>query len=152
MLLPHGVTRLLRKVERLSAHPPASDDPLALFEVFWHVGGVALIARVDVVVEALPRPVDLVVALVQHHVMHVRLVALSDLGQVANQVMLTCENICKNRCKETSCFKKRAPFSIMLSKLKELHTRVTYVACCKKLRACETTKKKLEYHSSSTRK
>ena len=88
VVFSHGVPGLLREIEVLSPDSPSCHNALALLEVPGHVGSVALVARVDVVLEGLPRAALVVVTLVQHHVVHVSLVTRLNLRDVTHQVVL----------------------------------------------------------------
>ena len=87
VILAHGVTGLLGEEEGFAAQTPGGHDALAFLEVVGHVGGVALVAAVDVMIESSVR-VSVVVTLVHHHVMHVSLAAGGQFGLVADHVML----------------------------------------------------------------
>jgi hypothetical protein len=49
MFFSNGVPRLGWEIEGISAHSPGRDDALALLEVVGHVGGVTLVAGMNVV-------------------------------------------------------------------------------------------------------
>lgn len=73
MLLPNRISSLLRKVEGFTSQSPGSYDPLAPLEVLGHVGSVALVTGVDVMVELGVGVALVVVAFVHHHVVDVTL-------------------------------------------------------------------------------
>ena len=47
MFLPNRVTCLRGEIEGVTTQTPGSHNALALFEVIWHIRGIALIPRVD---------------------------------------------------------------------------------------------------------
>ena len=49
MFLSNGVPRFRWEIEGVSAHAPSRDDALALLEVVRHVGGVTLVAGMNVI-------------------------------------------------------------------------------------------------------
>ena len=63
-----------------------ASSSVAYPEVLRHVGGVALVAGVDMVVEARVGGAAVVVALVQHHVVHVALAAGGEDRPVADHL------------------------------------------------------------------
>ena len=76
----------MKKIQAVKVHTLTMNHPVYYLEVYRHVGGVALVARVDVVVEAGVGGAAVVVALVQHHVVHVARAAGREDGPVANHL------------------------------------------------------------------